>query len=159
MAVLYGYLKNTDDATMGALKQVPHLKEVGVTSTNDHFVVFGTKKEVRAWFREHSSLKVTASDDASVRVTSRVRKVHKRTLEGIGGKIADQIPSLASSRPLLSAVFGAPKLMETGVGALFSDSQPWMVHFELYPNRKEPESIDVLSNTPLENFTGRLSLG
>jgi hypothetical protein len=47
MPVTYGYLKNTNDASIGAVMPVPHLKEIGVTCTNDHFVVFGTKAEVR----------------------------------------------------------------------------------------------------------------
>jgi hypothetical protein len=41
--VYFGYLKGTDDASMGNCVSVPHLKEVGVTDTNNHSVVFGTK--------------------------------------------------------------------------------------------------------------------
>jgi hypothetical protein len=147
MAVNYGYLKNTDDATMGSLQRVPTLKEVGVTSTNDHFVVFGTKAEVREWFKAHSSLKVTSSESPSVRVTSRVRKVHKSTMEVIGNKLFDAfVPKAGNASKLAGAV------------TAFTDAHPWIVHFELYPDRKEPESIDVFSNTPLENVARRLSM-
>ncbi len=30
MAVTYGYLRNTDDASIGSVVRVPHLKEVGL---------------------------------------------------------------------------------------------------------------------------------
>lgn len=147
MAVNCGYLKNTDDATMGSLARVPHLKEVGVTSTNDHFVVIGTKAEVREWFKAHSSMKVTASGSPSVRVTSRVRKVHKSTLEVIGNKLFDAfVPKAGTASSIAGAV------------TAFTDAHPWIVHFELYPTRKEPESIEVFSHTPLENVARRLGL-
>jgi hypothetical protein len=147
MAVNYGYLKNTDDATTGSLQRVPHLKEIGVTSVNDHFVIFGTRAEVRQWFKEHSTLKVTAAGSPSVRVTSRVRKVHKSTLEVVGNKLFDAfVPKAGHASKVAGAL------------TYFSDAHPWIVHFELYPNRKEPESIDVFSHTPLENVARRLSL-
>ena len=147
MAVTYGYLKDTDDASIGSLVRVPRLKEIGVTSINDHFVIFGTRAEVREWFKAHGSLKVTAAGATSVRVTSRVRKVHKSPLEVIGNKLFDQfVPRAGTASKVAGAV------------TYLTDAHPWIVHFELYPNRKEPESIDVFSNTPLENVARRLSL-
>jgi len=147
MAVNYGYLKDTDDATIGSLVRVARLKEIGVTPNNSHFVIIGTRKEIREWFKANSSLKVTASGATSVRVTSRARKVHKSTLEVVGNKLFDTfVPKAAEASNIAKGV------------TLLTDAHPWIVHFELYPDRKEPESIDVFSNTPLENVARRLSL-
>ena len=146
MAVTCGYLKNTDDASIGSVVRVPHLKEIGVTATNDHFVVFGTKAEVREWLNANGSLKVTTSGATSIRVTSRERKKHKSPLEVIGNKLFDQIPQAGNASKVAGAL------------AQLTDSHQWIVHFELYPKTKEKESIDVFSHTLLEEVAKRLSL-
>ena len=97
MPVTCGYLKGTNDASIGAVVPVPHLKEIGVTSTNDHFVVFGTKAEVRDWLKAHGPLQVTALGATSVHVTSREHKKHKSPLEVIGNKLFDQIPKTGNA--------------------------------------------------------------
>jgi hypothetical protein len=147
MPVTYGYLKNTDNASIGTVVTVPRLKEIGVTCANDHFVVFGTKAEVREWLKAHGSLKVSASGGSSVRVTSREHKQHKSPLEVIGNKLFDLIPNAGNASKVAA------------VHTYMTDSHPWIMHFELYPkSAKGPESIDVFSHTLLVDVARRLSL-
>jgi hypothetical protein len=65
----------------------------------------------------------------------------------MANKLFDQLVPKAGNASKVAAVL-----------TYLTDSHPWIVHFELFPNHKDPGSIDVFSHTSLDDVVKRLSL-
>lgn len=63
--LIAGYMNDKGTGIGGGyeIREVPFLKEVGLTPANGKFVVQGTKSKVKAWLESNGNLKVTTHED------------------------------------------------------------------------------------------------
>lgn len=144
MAVTCGYSKSVDPSA-GEVRPVLTLKEISLEPAhNDHFVVFGTKREVADWLQTYGALQVTASPGLKVLVVSREKKIHKGPLEQLGRLGFSKIPNAGTASKLSRIV------------DYLTDAHPWIVHFKISSKRLGEECIEFSSPTTLGEVAQRV---